>query len=398
MFKEESIWIKKALRKIRFKGETTWYQRILNKHISNQWPTVLDLGSGTLKYRKLQQPFIEKNVFSPLIKKGFKIIHADSKNDEGVDLVLDIAKDKIKQSFDLVLCNSLLEHVKNRDEVARNIINAVKPGGYLLVSVPYVFPYHKDPIDTMYRPTNKELEKLFPNQEIIDSLILSCSKGKISIVLARKPLSLTQLANKYESDKGDSYMDSHNYSSIYDKYFQKIRYEKINILEIGLCRKDGRKQNDCPSLKMWHNYFLKANIFGFDIADFSFFKQERTKIFQGDQGDRGDLLKLAKEVGPEFDIIIDDGSHASHHQQISLAVLFEFLKPGGLYIIEDLHWQPPEIESMANTIKTLDFLKSFVKNRAMKSPIITPRETKYLNENISKCRIYGEKLAIIIKN
>jgi hypothetical protein len=56
-------------------------------------------------------------------------------------------------------------------------------------------------------------------------------------------------------------------------------------------------------------------------------------------GNRTDLVRLAA-VGP-FDVIIDDASHASRHQQIALDVLFSFVKPGGLYIIEDLHWQPP---------------------------------------------------------
>jgi len=47
-----------------------------------------------------------------------------------------------------------------------------------------------------------------------------------------------------------------------------------------------------------------------------------------------------------FDIIIDDGSHASWHQQLTLRTLFPRLEKGGLYIIEDLHYQPPGIEAL----------------------------------------------------
>ena len=44
-----------------------------------------------------------------------------------------------------------------------------------------------------------------------------------------------------------------------------------------------------------------------------------------------------------YDIIIDDGYHGSKHQQISFNVLWDSVKSGGYYIIEDLHYQP-EIE------------------------------------------------------
>lgn len=42
-----------------------------------------------------------------------------------------------------------------------------------------------------------------------------------------------------------------------------------------------------------------------------------------------------------MDVIIDDGSHASADQQMTLAELFPLLADGGWYFIEDLDWQPP---------------------------------------------------------
>ena len=53
---------------------------------------------------------------------------------------------------------------------------------------------------------------------------------------------------------------------------------------------------------------------------------------------------LSKQPGG-FDIIIDDGSHASYHQQLTMVSLFALLRSGGLYIIEDLNWQPTEYEA-----------------------------------------------------
>jgi hypothetical protein len=48
----------------------------------------------------------------------------------------------------------------------------VKPCGYLIVTVPHQFVYHSDPIDTMFRPTNKEIEDIFPEFRVILSEII----------------------------------------------------------------------------------------------------------------------------------------------------------------------------------------------------------------------------------
>ena len=93
---------------------------------------------------------------------------------------------------------------------------------------------------------------------------------------------------------------------------------------------------------MWTAYFPNAKLTGFDISDFANFTHERFDFVRGDCGVREDLEKLVDQ-GP-FDIIIDDASHASFHQFLSMAVLMPTLKNGGLYIVEDLQWQPDDYE------------------------------------------------------
>ena len=69
---------------------------------------------------------------------------------------------------------------------------------------------------------------------------------------------------------------------------------------------------------------------------------------QADCGDERRLEELAAQLSKQpgcFDIIVDDGSHASYHQQLTMLKLFPLVKSGGLYIIEDLHWQPPQYEA-----------------------------------------------------
>jgi hypothetical protein len=64
------------------------------------------------------------------------------------------------------------------------------------------------------------------------------------------------------------------------------------------------------------------------INDFSMVTLPNSTIFRGDMGE--DLGGMARTVATPFDIIVEDGSHASHHQQIALATLFPFVAAGGL--------------------------------------------------------------------
>lgn len=174
---------------------------------------------------------------------------------------------------------------------------------------------------------------------------------------------LTQLANQFGSDKGDTILCAHGYTRIYESLFDAARHRPLRLLEIGLVH--GHTQATagerlaeigCPSLRMWAHYLPQAALFGFDIMDFRSLSEPRMTIFQGDQSNPSDLARLAHQAGGPFDIIIDDGSHASHHQQITLAALFPHLAPGGLYCIEDLHYQPADLE-LRNITSTRDFLR-----------------------------------------
>lgn len=174
---------------------------------------------------------------------------------------------------------------------------------------------------------------------------------------------LTQLANRFGSDKGNTILCAHTYTRVYEALLAPVREQPIRLLEIGLMHghtqgtMQGRLHEvGCPSLKMWAEYLPRAEIFGFDIVDFRSLSDPRMAVFQGDQSKPEDLTRLAEQAGGPFDIIIDDGSHASHHQQIALATLFAHLAPGGLYCIEDLHYQPSDME-LEGITKTRAFLR-----------------------------------------
>jgi len=102
-------------------------------------------------------------------------------------------------------------------------------------------------------------------------------------------------------------------------------------------------------------------------------------------------------VATPFDIIVEDGSHASHHQQIALATLFPFVAPGGLYIIEDLHWQPAQIEK--TTIpKTGSLCRDFKSSGTIRSPVITDAESAYLAANIESIDLFDSMDRYVIDN
>ncbi|MCK9387110.1 MAG: class I SAM-dependent methyltransferase [Sulfuritalea sp.] len=205
---------------------------------------------------------------------------------------------------------------------------------------------------------------------------------------------LTQLANRYFSDKGTSYNCAHGYTRVYSALFSPVRTASVRLLEIGLVHGQVQAMNPqdipnlgCPSLRMWADFLPNADIHGMDIVDFTHLSTDRLKVWQADQGDRQALESLAKTIGGRFDIIIDDGSHASHQQQISLSTLFKHLADGGLYVIEDLHFQPGELEIQGIT-KTRDFLHGLGgRHRGMRIAL-DQAEFAYLISQIHSIRFF----------
>jgi hypothetical protein len=125
----------------------------------------------------------------------------------------------------------------------------------------------------------------------------------------------------------------HHYFDIYTKHFGRYRDRPIKMLEIGVFRGG--------SLRMWKDYFhADSTIVGIDI-DKTCKDHEIAdrKVFVriGSQADPQFLAEVNEEFGP-FDIILDDGSHKTHHQNISFGALFRSaLKDGGCYMVEDVH-------------------------------------------------------------
>jgi len=136
---------------------------------------------------------------------------------------------------------------------------------------------------------------------------------------------LDELALRYGVDKSSKV---HHYTRAYEQHFGPWRDRPLSLLEIGV--------GEGNSLRMWRDYFPQANIFGLDVKNSPPLEGPRIKVFVGSQGDDLALEKMAAGTGP-LDIVIDDGSHRWSDQIGSFKALYPHVKPGGFYVIEDLH-------------------------------------------------------------
>jgi hypothetical protein len=186
---------------------------------------------------------------------------------------------------------------------------------------------------------------------------------------------LTRFADAYGSDKGIRHPQPHFYTYHYHRLFEPWRDEKFVLIEIGLLNKDrqdrvyghrsfgetysglGRdRHEDAPSLRMWRDYFRRAELCGIDLHDFSSVRIAGCRTFVCDQSDAAGLSAVLDAIGAPPRLVIDDGCHASQHQQTSFFTIFPRLAPGGVYIIEDLQWQPPGVgePSFPTTVSCLE--------------------------------------------
>ena len=134
---------------------------------------------------------------------------------------------------------------------------------------------------------------------------------------------LDAIGIKYRTDKCSM---MHNYLDKYAFFLEKFRTQPIRLLELGVF--------NGSSVRMWQEYFPRAEIFGVDIeASCRQYEDERIHIIQADLSDAAQVSML-REIHPR--IIVDDASHIVSHQLLALFTLFDVLPRGGVYILEDL--------------------------------------------------------------
>jgi glycosyltransferase involved in cell wall biosynthesis len=153
---------------------------------------------------------------------------------------------------------------------------------------------------------------------------------------------LCRIAHKYRSDKCPQL--GHAYTPFYAKLFEGAARERVRrVLEIGIGYQETMPvENYTPgaSLRMWRDYFQNAMVYGADLRADLLFSEHRILCAQVDQSQSAQLVSMAADMGMNFDLIVDDGSHVTDHQIITAIALLPYVVSGGYYVVEDV--QEPE--------------------------------------------------------
>jgi hypothetical protein len=158
------------------------------------------------------------------------------------------------------------------------------------------------------------------------------------------------------SDKMSYPWGIHSYEAMYEKYLGMFKYTcglegPVKVFEIGLgpggnAMSMSLYQQFMPDRVVYHALEYEDQREKIQASKFLTDAQKAhllSHLVIGDQA-KAAALEQALQWAP-FDVIVDDGGHTSDQQRTSFQYLFtRALKPGGVYIIEDLqtsfhpHW------------------------------------------------------------
>jgi len=148
-------------------------------------------------------------------------------------------------------------------------------------------------------------------------------------------------------DRGDQCFVFHKTKYLMDQYAEFWKsygdFDAKNIFELGIW--------DGGSVALWYDFLKPDHHVAIDITskqNSSYLEkfiterkaQDHIHIHWGtDQSDRECLTRLVEqEIRGPLDLVIDDASHMYDLTKDSFNTLFPYLRPGGLYIIEDWAW------------------------------------------------------------
>ena len=274
-------------------------------------------------------------------------------------------------------------YYKHRLEKANHILKF-----YILLIIPFKYL-----INLLYLP------KIINLDEFDDRLGLNETKD------------LSKLFDFFNSDKGNKFenqythpskrtstkIKGHGYSNFYQKYFENLKLNNLNILEIG-------SYHGNASAALFF-YFKNSKFFAADIyPDLFRYKSNRIKNFYVNSSDENSIQEnIIDKFSNNFDIIIEDAGHSLKDQIISLFMLFKKLNSKGLFIIEELDFPDTRDDMNLNKEKpTLrEILLNFKKNKTLLNSVYIKKNdgNNFLND-VAGIEIYKgnfNEIAIIKK-
>jgi SAM-dependent methyltransferase len=115
----------------------------------------------------------------------------------GIDLVGDGLRLPIRSdSVDGIINTGVLEHVEFPEQMVKEIFRILKPGHEVYIEVPFMQPYHPDPID-FHRYSLSALEKLLGDFEVINKGVGAGPCSSLNWLLRETVASLFQNPTLY---------------------------------------------------------------------------------------------------------------------------------------------------------------------------------------------------------
>lgn len=202
---------------------------------------------------------------------------------------------------------------------------------------------------------------------------------------------LNTLARRFGTDK----IDHHSYMR---PYSQCLPDKCRSMMEIGVAKG--------ASAQLWSEFYGQDEL---DLYLLDLYQDQdhvsprwvRNRGWVPIIGDQSDLNVLSM-INPQFEVIIDDGSHRADHMLISFKHLFlNNLKGGGLYIIEDLHCNTNTffyggfVHNFSDT--PLAMLKTFCNEGVIKNDFFNKGESEVFRSLIEGVKIFDDKIAFITR-
>lgn len=145
-------------------------REVINNFLPHIEGRVLDLGAGSAKYKEI------------ILKKASEYRSCDAVKNKNIDDICDVLNLTYPpESFDTVISTQVMEHVNNPYKMAEQIYKVLKPGGKVIITAPFLIPFHSDPND-YFRFTPSGLAEIFKQSGF--SIIESGHYGGFFIVLS----------------------------------------------------------------------------------------------------------------------------------------------------------------------------------------------------------------------
>lgn len=140
---------------------------------------ILNIGSSTAHFREVIQPHVKTMFIDPCENAGCIFINHDIKHDIGVDIEGDLLDPRVvnvlkKLECDIVVASNILEHIERAkfDDFIVALKKIVAKGRVVIITVPFSYPIHYDPIDTYFRPSPDDLASFFRGFCVLDRGVL----------------------------------------------------------------------------------------------------------------------------------------------------------------------------------------------------------------------------------